>query len=574
MSVAAAYARLTAPGARFEIEEVVIGGVRTRVWKNALPTLRDVFLNARQFATRTFLVYENERATFDAFGRTVRKLASELQAQGIHKGDRVALIMRNLPEWPVAFFAATLVGAIVVPMNAWWTAPELEFALLDSGASVAMVDGERYDRLARRLSEFPRLRRVYVTRSTGALASRLARPLDDVIGQANAWASLPEGPLPDLPLTPEDEATIFYSSGTTGKPKGAVATHRNITTTLMTSACLVARGFLRRGVEPPQPSPNDPQHVSLLVVPLFHVTGCNGNLIPSLNTGSKIVLMRKWEPEQAMEIIARERVTATGGVPTIAWQLIEHPSRGKYDLSSLQAIAYGGAPSAPELVSRIKEVFPLAVAGNGWGMTETSGSFTGHSSEDYERRPDSCGPPTPVGELKIMSTDGTGELEIGEVGELWVKGPQVIKGYWNSPEATAETFVNGWLKTGDLARIDEEGFCYVVDRAKDVVIRGGENIYCVQVENVLYSHPAVMDAALVGLVHKTLGEEPGAVVHLRPGAAATEAELREFVAERLAPYQVPVKIAFWPEPLPRNAGGKVLKRALMKAFETLRPQAP
>ena len=574
MSVAAAYARLTAPGARFEVEEIVIRGVTTRVWKNAPPTLRDVFLNGRQFNTRTFLVYENDRATFDAFSRAVLKLASELQEQGLKKGDRVALIMRNLPEWPAAFFAASMVGAIVVPMNAWWTAPELEFALLDSGASVAIVDGERFERLARGLAGCPRLERVYVTRSTGNLANRLARPLEDVIGPVNDWASLPEGPLPDVRLTPEDDATIFYSSGTMGKPKGALGTHRNMATNIMTSGCLFARAFLRRGEEPPTPSPNDPQRVSLLVVPMFHVTGCNGNVIPSLNAGAKIVLMRKWDPEEAMRLIAHERVTATGGVPTIALQLIEHPSRANYDLSSLQAIAYGGAPSAPELVSRIKEAFPLAVAGNAWGMTETSGTFTGHSSEDYEHRPDSCGPPTPVGELKIMSTDGTRELAVGEVGELWVKGPQVIKGYWNSPEAMTEAFVDGWLRTGDLARIDEEGFCYVVDRAKDMLIRGGENIYSIQVENVLCSHPAVIDAALLGLAHKTLGEEPGAVVHLRPGAIVSEAELREFAAQRLAPYQVPVRIIFWPEPLPRNPAGKVLKRALTKAFETRRPSSP
>jgi long-chain acyl-CoA synthetase len=573
MSVAAAHARLTAPGARFEIEEVVIRGARTRVWKNAPPTLRDAFLNARQFSARTFLVYENDRATFDAFGRAVLKLASELQRQGLNKGDRVALIMRNLPEWPVAFFAASIVGAIVVPMNAWWTAPELEFALLDSGASVAIVDGERFERLARVLGGCPKLERVYVTRRAGNLANALARPLEDVLGLVNEWASLPEGELPDVLLAPEDNATIFYSSGTTGKPKGALGTHRNATTNIMTGACLHARAFLRRGEVPPEPGPNDPQRVSLLVVPMFHVTGCNGNVIPSVYGGAKIVLMRKWDPEQAMQLIARERVTATGGVPTIAWELIEHPSRANYDLSSLQAIAYGGAPSAPELARRIKEVFPLAVAGNAWGMTETSGPFTGHSSEDYEHRPESCGPPAPVGELKIMSMDGTREIAIGEVGELWVKGPQVTRGYWNCPEATTETFVDGWLKTGDVARLDEEGFCYVVDRAKDMVIRGGENIYSIQVEKVLCSHPAVIDAALVGLVHKTLGEEPGAVVHLRPNATVTEAELREFVAQRLAAFQVPVRIVFWPEPLPRNPAGKVLKRALTKAFETQRPSA-
>jgi long-chain acyl-CoA synthetase len=533
-----------------------------------------VFLNGRQFRTRTFLVYEDDRATFDAFGRAVLTLAAELQKQGVKKGDRVALIMRNLPEWPVAFFAATMVGAIVAPMNAWWTAPELEGALLESGASVAMVDGERFERLARHLSQCPSLRRVYVSRKRGELAGRLAQSLEDVIGPVNEWGSLPERPVPDVHLTPEDDATIFYSSGTTGSPKGALGTHRNIVTNIMTSGCLFARSLLRRGEVPPEPSPSDPQRVSLLVVPMFHVTGCNAVLVPSLNAGVKLVLMRKWEPELAMQLIEREGVTVAGGVPTIALQLIEHPARASYDLSSIQAIAYGGAPAPPELVRRIKEAFPLAAPGNGWGMTETSGSFMGNGSEDYEHRPESCGPLTPVGELKIMSTDGSRELAVGEVGELWVKGPQVIKGYWNSPEATAETFVNGWVKTGDLARVDEEGFCYVVDRAKDMVIRGGENIYCIQVENVLYSHPDVIDAALVGLVHKTLGEEPGAVVHIRPGATTTEAELRDFVAARVAPFQVPVKIVFWPEPLPRNPAGKVMKRALTKAFETQRPRGP
>jgi long-chain acyl-CoA synthetase len=260
-------------------------------------------------------------------------------------------------------------------------------------------------------------------------------------------------------------------------------------------------------------------------------------------------------------------VQSTGGVPTIAWQLIEHPARAKYDLSSLLSVAYGGAPSAPELVRKIAEVFPGSAPGNGWGMTETTATFTSHLGQDYLARPDSAGPAAPVGEMQIRDpADGRTVLPVNAVGELWCKGPQVVKGYWNKPQATAETFVDGWLRTGDLARIDEEGFLFIIDRAKDMLIRGGENIYCVEVENVLYEHPEVMDAALVGVPHKTLGEEPAAVVHLKPGGTADEAELRAWVRERLAAFKVPVKIAFWPETLPRNANGKILKTELKSVF--------
>jgi long-chain acyl-CoA synthetase len=329
-----------------------------------------------------------------------------------------------------------------------------------------------------------------------------------------------------------------------------------------------ARSLLRAGMPLPEADPHKlPQRVGLLVVPLFHATGLSATLGPTMNAGGKIVLMRRWETEQAMQLIEREKVQSTGGVPTIAWQLIEHPARSKYDLSSLLSVAYGGAPSAPELVRKIAEVFPGSAPGNGWGMTETTATFTSHLGQDYLNRPDSAGPAAPVGEMQIRDpADGRTVLATGAVGELWVKGPQVVKGYWNKPEATAETFVDGWLRTGDLARLDEEGFLYIVDRAKDMLIRGGENIYCVEVENVLYEHPDVMDAALIGLPHKTLGEEPAAVVHLKPGGTADEAELRQWVRERLAAFKVPVKIAFLPETLPRNANGKILKTELKKVF--------
>ena len=260
-----------------------------------------------------------------------------------------------------------------------------------------------------------------------------------------------------------------------------------------------------------------------------------------------------------------DKINATGGVPFIAWQLIEHPDREKYDLSSIDAISYGGAPSAPELVSKIYEIFG-AFPGNGWGMTETMATVTSHVAEDYLNRPDSCGPAVAVSDVKIMSEDGSTELPVGEVGELWARGPQIVKGYWNRPDATAETFVDGWVRTGDLARVDDEGFCFIVDRAKDMIIRGGENIYSSEVENILYEHPAVTDAALIGIPHQTLGEEPAAVVHLAPGMTASEDELREYVSARLAKFKVPVKIIFTQDTLPRNANGKILKRDLKALF--------
>ena len=569
MTVAEAHDVLTAPGSRFEMEDKMIRGVLTRTWKHAPPTLRDIFLNGQTFPDREFLVYEDDRATYAAYGKATLKLAHQLLADVVKKGDRIAVIMRNLPEWPVAFWAGILVGAIVTPLNAWWTGPELEYGLADSGTKIAIVDDERLERITESLDALPDLEKIYVARFAGAPLHSRAHLLEGVIGRVNDWNKLPDLPLPDVALEPEDDATILYTSGTTGRPKGALGTHRNMTSNVMAGGISAARNFLRAGQPLPESDPHKlPPRVGLLVVPMFHATGLSANMGPTMNAGGKIVIMRRWEPEQAMQLIEREKVSSTGGVPTIAWQLIEHPAREKYDLSSLVAVAYGGAPSAPELVRKIVEVFPASQPGNGWGMTETTATFTGHSGKDYEVRPESAGPAAPVGEMQIRDpADGRTLLPVNALGELWVKGPQVVKLYWNKPQATAETFQDGWLRTGDLARVDEEGFLFIVDRAKDMLIRGGENIYCVEVENVLYEHPAVMDAALVGIPHKTLGEEPAAVVHLKPESQATEAELRDWVRSRLAAFKVPVEVRFWPETLPRNANGKILKTELKKVFE-------
>ena len=569
MSREDAHALLTAPGVKFEMEDKVIQGRTVRTWKNAPPTFRRLFEIGLTYPDREFVIYENERATYPAFGKATLTLAHELIARGVKKGDRVALIMRNLPEWPVVFFASLITGAIITPMNAWWTGPELHYGLTDSGARIAIVDSERLERISEHIDRCPDLELVYVSRHDEEIAHPKVRRLEEVIGQVSDWAALADLALPDIALEPEDPATIFYTSGTTGKPKGAMASHRAGCANIGSSGIANARSLLMAGEPLPNPDPHlEPQKSSLLVVPLFHVTGCFAVLGPIVATGGKLVLIRKWEPEQAMRIIEREKVNATGGVPTIAWQLIEHPARSKYDLSSLETVSYGGAPSAPELVRQIKETFKGSRPGNGWGMTETCATFTSHIGWEYVAKPASCGPAIPVGEIKIMTLDGHGPLPAGEVGELWVYGPNVVHEYWNKPEATAQTFVDGWLKTGDLARIDDDGYLFMIDRAKDMLIRGGENIYCIEVENVLYDHPAVMDAALVGIAHRTLGEEPAAVVTLKPGATATERELRAFVAERLAAFKVPVKVLFHTETLPRNANGKIMKNDLKKLFET------
>ena len=559
MSLAEVDALLTAPGSRLEMDEAVIRGVPTRVWKNTPPSLAFLARHSRGHGERLFTIYQEERVDFDASFRATAALAREFERLGVGKGDRVAIAMANLPEWPAAFFAVVSLGAIAVPLNAWWTGAELEYGLADSGARLLVANTARWARIAAHRAALPGLRHVLVSRAETAAPG--TRRLEDVIGPPDAWAALPDADLPDAAIAPDDAATIMYTSGTTGQPKGALGTHRNLLTNILSVAYANARAALRRGETPPEPQ----RKTALMVIPLFHCTALSAMLMGTMAVGHTIVFMRKWDPLEAMAIIERERVQLTGGVPTIAWQLLEHPERHRFDLSSLDTISYGGAPAAPELVKRIWEEFG-ALPGNGWGMTETTATVTSHVGEDYLNRPDSAGPPVPVADLRIMTLDGTRALPAGEVGELWAKGPQIVPGYWNKPEASAATFVDGWVRTGDLARLDAEGFLYIVDRAKDMIIRGGENIYSIEVENVLFDHPAVIDAALIGLPHRTLGEEPAAVVQLAPGAEASEEELKAWVRERLAVFKTPVRIAFLPEPLPRNANGKILKQQLKALF--------
>jgi long-chain acyl-CoA synthetase len=551
MTLAEAHARLTAPGAPFETTETIIRGVAMPVWKHVPTTAAEAFQRARQFGAREFLIHEQERVTYEGFARAALAVAALLAERGLKKGDRVALVMRNLPEWPVIFMGALLAGAIAVPLNAWWTGTELAYALLDSGARFVFADAERLARL----SDLPPM--VQEVIAVRAANPRGVTVLEDMIGAPAHWARLPDRPMSAMTLLPEDDATIFYTSGTTGAPKGALGTHRSLTTNIFAQPFSNARNSLRRGEEIPKAG----QRVTLLAVPFFHVIGSLSVLVPNMAAGGKLVLMRKFEPGEAQALIAREKVTVTGGVPAVALSLLEQTR--DHDLSSLEMVTYGGAPSPVSLARDIHEKLG-AMPGQGWGMTETSATCTTHSGLDYLHRPTSCGPALPVCRLKVMG--GQRELPAGEAGELWAFGPNIVKGYWNRPEATAERFQDGWVKTGDLAVLDEEGFCTILDRGEDMLIRGGENIYCIEVENILLQHPAVADAALIGLAHPLLGEVPAAAVQLRAGIVVSEEALRKFAADRLAAFKVPVMLRLGSEALPRNSTGKLDKQALRRVF--------
>ncbi|GAA3468825.1 class I adenylate-forming enzyme family protein [Nonomuraea roseola] len=534
-------AQLTAEGQLFETEELE-SGIRT--WKHAPGHFRTLLENSRWQGEKDFLIYEDERISYERHYRLAATLANRLvEEYGVVKGDRVAIAMRNYPEWVVSFSAVLAAGAIAVPLNAWWTAQELAYGVSDSGAKVLIADGERAERLAG--TGVP----LIVTRGT---PQEGARAFEEVLGEVRADVTLPA-----VELSPEDPATIFYTSGTTGLPKGALGSHRNLGQAPMTVAYSLIRAVVMAGKDPS--GTTGERRVTLLTVPLFHVTGCFAVMTGTMFTGGALALMYKWDPLLALQLIEREKITGMTGVPTNAWQLLSHPDVDKYDLSSLTGISYGGAPAPPKLMERITNELPGRAPSNGYGMTETTALAINNSGADYARKPDSIGLPSAVVDVRISDPSGA-PLPAGEVGELCLRGPNVILGYWNKPSATAETFVDGWLHTGDLARVDEEGFVYIVDRAKDMVIRGGENVYCAEVEAALFEHPSVDDAAVIGVPHDELGEEVGAVIRL--SAPATPEELTAFLKERIAGFKVPAHFWFRDAELPRNPGGKILKTRL------------
>ncbi|MDJ0785988.1 MAG: class I adenylate-forming enzyme family protein [Myxococcota bacterium] len=543
-----AVAAVTGPGSPFEIAEAEIGGQKMKTFKNAPPSLRALFGASRAKADQEFLIYEDERWTFGKVMEHVDALGSLLVTQyGVEPGDTVAIAMRNYPEWIVAFAAITSVGAISVSFNAWWTAEEMDYAIGDCGAKVLICDIERLTRAAE--TETGKNLKALVVRA----------PEGDLPAPADRYeAVLPLGsPLPEVEITPDMDATILYTSGTTGFPKGAVSTHRAVLSALLAFGCRTAV----QGVVAPKDRESEYPTSFILAVPLFHVTGCVAVMLSCFAAGLKLVIMYKWGAERALELIERERITNFVGVPTMSWDLLESPDFASRDTSSLGAVGGGGAPAPPELVERVEKGFEKGRPGIGYGMTETNAYGPQNSGDDYLRKPTSSGRLVPIVEMR--ATDDAGNtLPVGEVGELWFRGPNLIRGYWNKPEATAETIVDGWLRSGDIGRIDEEGFVFVMDRAKDMVLRAGENVYCAEVEAVIYKHPAVYEAAVFGLPHDRLGEEVAVAVLPKEGTSLDPSELQAFVKEHLAPFKVPSHVQIATDALPRNAAGKFLKRQL------------
>jgi steroid-24-oyl-CoA synthetase len=552
----AAWQQLTAPGAAFELTTIEVRGAPMRTYKNALPSARELWLSTAQYGARDYLVYDDERLTYREAHRDVAAIAGWLTAHGVVPGDRVAIAMRNYPEWLLVYWACVSMGVAVVGMNAWWVAEEIEYAIQDSDPKVIFTDQERLARIFERPGVAERA--VLVGVRAGDLP-------DDVIDYAEVIAK--DGKLPDVAIDPDADACIFYTSGTTGHPKGAQLTHRGCIANLMNlgfSAQATALAMQRATGAAPPAAPPIP--VSLLTTPLFHVTANNCGAYATTAAGGKIVLMYRWDAGEALKLIERERVTSVGGVPVMARELISHPDFDRYDTSSLMAVSGGGAQLQPDLVGKIDERVKTARPATGYGMTETCGIITSISGDFFVDRPASAGPAMPVYETKCVDDAGN-EVPRGGVGELWVRGAPVIKGYLNRADATAETITDGWLHTGDVARIDEDGFIYIVDRKKDMVLRGGENVYCAEVEACAHHHPAVAECCVFSVPDPRLGEEVGIAVVLRDAATLSADELRGHCAAHMAKHKVPRYVWFLDEPLPRNANGKFMKRQLRERLE-------
>ena len=552
-----AIAQVTGPGQFFETQERDIGGVRYRVFTNAPNTLPELFAGARG-SQKTFLVYEDEEWTFDQVMAEADALGHALVHEfGVRPGDRVGIAMRNLPEWIVSFAAILSIGAISVSLNAWWTEEEIDYAVGDAGLSVLIADPER---MARAHPACERRDVTIIATRTDTLVPVPpgVRRWKDVVVLGN--------PMPQVDIDPESDATILYTSGTTGFPKGAVATHRSICQALMAFGC---NGTLQGVIRGPSTLPSTGNETCfILIVPLFHVTGCVPVMLSCFSMQFKLVMLHRWDPEKALVLIERHKVTQFVGVPTQSWDLLESPSFSKFDTSSLLSVGGGGAPAPPKLVERIEGSFSKGRPGIGYGMTETNAFGPGNSGDDYVSHPTSTGrASTSILDVEIRD-DQLRAVPDGERGEIWMKGPNLIRGYWNKPEATAETIVEGWLRSGDVGRIDEEGFLYIEDRAKDMVLRAGENVYSAEVESAIYEHNEVYEAAVFGVPHERLGEEVACVIHPKAGADIDGDGLRDHLSKHLANFKIPTRIAFSDSPLPRNPSGKILKRELRETYFT------
>jgi long-chain acyl-CoA synthetase len=535
-----AWSALNGPGGQFEIDEVLVRGQKLRAYKNAPPTLRALWQMAAAHGNKDYLVYGDERWTYERAHREAASITDWLFEHGVEPGDRVA---------------CTSVGITAVGVNAWWTGPELAYGIRDSDPKVIIADSERLDRIAAHREEIGDRTLVGVRlpeERPGVV------PFSDLRGR--------EASLPEVEVDPDADACIFYTSGTTGHPKGAQLTHRGCANNVMSlvfsnivqaKAVAAARG----PSDAPDGAKPTPPPASLVITPLFHVTANNCVAQSMTLAGGKLIHMYKWDAGEALRLIEEEKITVMSGVPVMARELIAHPDFAKRDTSSLRSLGGGGAQLQPDLVRKIDASVETARPGTGYGMTETCGIVTSIGSDFFLDRPESAGPAMPCFEAKVIDSEGKA-LPPGEPGELCVRGAQVIKGYLNLPEATAETIQDGWLRTGDIARLDEDGFIYIVDRVKDMVLRGGENIYCAEVEAALFAHDAVAECAVFGVPDDRLGEEVGAAIVTRDAMELGADELRAFLRERLAAFKVPRYLWFLDESLPRNASGKFMKRDL------------
>jgi long-chain acyl-CoA synthetase len=549
---------LTQADQPFAVSKAMVRGREMTVFAKAPPTLREYFMAGLQFGDRDFLIYQNERYSFtEAYAKSMHYGAALQSHFGIAKGDRVVIAMRNFPDWIFAFIGLITIGAVVVPLNAWWRPEEMDYGLTHSGARLVIADEERARRVKSIDGTTPP---VTVVRTSRAVAEELnVTVFEDIL------AASPQSPLYLPPLDPEDDATILYTSGSTGNPKGAVSTHRGGVHGVMG---LLHWGATLQGVDMQNGIDAGTHPIALLAVPLFHVTGSHAVFMTSVAGGRTLVFMHKWDAGEALQLIEKEKISYFVGVPTQSLELLTHPDRDKYDLTPLRDLGAGGASRPPEHVKRLAEAFKGKRPGIGYGMTETNALSVVNSGQGYLEKPASTGRVIkPITEMKIALDDSGTEAKTGEVGEIWWGGAAMIRGYWRNPVATAEAFTaDGWFKSGDMGYFDDAGYLFIVDRKKELIIRGGENIAPVEVEAALYSHPAVAEAAVFGIADERLGEIVAAVVYPKPGEALTSDALTEYAATKLASFKLPAHLWIVHESLPRLGTGKIDKVSLKKIY--------
>jgi acyl-CoA synthetase (AMP-forming)/AMP-acid ligase II len=546
-----AVASLTAPGQPFETTTATLDGVDYRVFASIPQNLGEYFKVMLAHADKDFAVYRDERYTFAEGYRHSGEFASALRDRfSVRPGERVAILSRNNPQWMMAFIGMTSIGAVAVPMNGWWTTQELDYGIADSGARVVVADRERAQRL------LPIAAKHQLTIIGIDDCSDLDYP---VVPFSQLLEDYAGAEMPAVAVAPDDHATIMYTSGSTGHPKGALSSHRGILSALH-SWMTMGVALKMAGIGGDQQDRLPP--AALVTIPLFHCTGSHSVFMLSLVVGRKMVIMHKWDVEDALRLIEEEKITWFNGVPTMSAELQAAAETTTRDVSSLKEIMGGGAARPPDQVGKLTSTFKGSSAGIGYGSTETNALGSVNSGPFYEARPGSAGRAVPP-VTEIVIKDETGEIvSAGARGEVCIKSPATVLGYWNKPEATAETFREGWYHTGDVGYLDEEGFLYIVDRIKEIIIRGGENISCLEVEAAIYDHPGVREVAVFGLPDERLGEIVGAAVVPREGVTLDTATLQGFLQDHLAGFKIPAHIWFHTEPLPRIAAGKIFKREL------------